>query len=82
MIEGMATSQEASTFGSYLPKKARKHEHFGFRGAPRLSPPPPNVTLSGYLYTIFEIAMVSEVTSLSGGNRLDVYHNLNKMVNR
>jgi hypothetical protein len=81
-MRGMPDPKKASTFGSYLPKKARKCEHFGSRGAPRLSPPPPNVTLSGYLYTIFEIAMVSEVTSLSGGNRLDVYHNLNKMVNR
>jgi hypothetical protein len=55
MIEGMATFHKASTFGPNLPKKARKHEHFGSRGAPHLSPLPPNVTLSGYLFTIFQI---------------------------
>jgi len=39
-----------STFGRHLPKKAIKREHFGFRGAPHLSPLPPNVSLSGYLF--------------------------------
>jgi hypothetical protein len=60
MNVGMATFHKASTFDLHLPKKARKREHFGFRGAPHLSPLPPNVTLSGYLFTIFKIAMVSE----------------------
>ena len=66
MIGGMVTFHKASTFGLHLPKKARKHEHFGSRGAPHLSPLPPNVTLSGYLFTIFQITMVSEFTSLFG----------------
>jgi len=47
MIEGMVVFYKASTFGLHLPKKARKYEHFGSRGAPHLSPLPPNVTLSG-----------------------------------
>jgi hypothetical protein len=54
MIGGMVTFHKASTFGLHLPKKARKHEHFGSRGAPHLSPLPPNVTLSGYLFTTFK----------------------------
>jgi len=47
LMGGMSKIHKASTFGLYLPKKARKYEHFGSRGAPHLSPLSPNVTLSG-----------------------------------
>ena len=63
LMRGMPRVHKASTFGRYLPKKARKLEHFGFRGAPHLSPLPPNVTLSGYLFTVFQITINIEAVS-------------------